>query len=93
LSPYPIPPLLPAPPHTSNSAPAQPTPPWLQKQQQQAQQGVVKQLKQMKVQEQAALQQHGINDPLEIEFSAVVRPIMESCTKDSIAVSAMVLRL
>lgn len=35
------------------------------------------------------LQQQGITDPLEAEFTAVVRPIMESCTKDSIAVSAI----
>ena len=45
----------------------------------------------MKVQEQVTLQQQGIVDPLEMEFSAVVRPIMESCTKDSIAVRGIIL--
>lgn len=39
------------------------------------------------LQEQALLQQQGINDPLEVEFSNVVQPIMDSCTKDSISVS------
>ncbi len=29
----------------------------------------------------------GVTDPLEMDFSAVVRPVMESCKKDSIAVS------
>ena len=31
----------------------------------------------------------GSGDELEEEFSAVVRPVMESCTKDSIAVRIM----
>ena len=40
--------------------------------------------------EQSSLQQQGIMDPAEMEFSNVVRPIMESCTKDAIAVSVSV---
>lgn len=51
---------------------------------------LIQQLKQAKLAEQASLQQNGITDPLELEFSNVVKPIMESCTKDSIAVSVLV---
>ena len=79
--------LSPAIPPNSTTSSTSPTPPWLQKQQPEIKQGVVQQLKQLMLQEQALLQQLGINDPLEIEFSNMVRPIMESCTKDSISVS------
>lgn len=51
--------------------------------------GLVQHLKQEKLQEQVSLQQQGVTDPLEAEFSTVVGPIMETCTKDSIAVSGM----
>ncbi len=39
-----------------------------------------------RLQEQALLQQRGVTDPLEMEFSAMVAPIMGACTKDSIGV-------
>lgn len=36
---------------------------------------------------QTELDTYGVTDPLEVEFSATVRRLMDSCTKDSIAVS------
>ena len=59
-------------------------PPWMQQQQQEA--GLIQHLKQAKLQEQTAYQQ-GTPNPLEAEFGSVVQPIMDSCRKDSIAVS------
>lgn len=41
---------------------------------------------------QTELDTYGVTDPLEVEFSTAVRRLMDSCTKDSIAVST-VLRL
>ena len=62
-------------------------PPWIQKQHQQvAGQELLQQLKQTKLSEQASLLQNS-TDPLEVELSNMVKPVMESCTKDSIAVS------
>lgn len=60
-----------------------PPPPWIQKQRAQS---LEQQLKQTKLAEQSSLQQQGISNPLEMEFTEVVRPIMEACTKDAIAV-------
>ena len=60
-----------------------PPPPWIQKQRAQS---LEQQLKQTKLAEQSSLQQQGISNPLEMEFTDVVRPIMEACTKDAIAV-------
>ena len=61
-------------------------PPWMQQQQQEKEVGLIQRLKRAKFQEQSDCQQ-GISDPVEVEFGSVVQPIMESCTKDSIAVS------
>lgn len=36
---------------------------------------------------QTELDTYGVTDPMEVEFSATVRRLMDSCTKDSIAVS------
>ena len=64
-----------------------PPPPWVKKQQLLSLgETVIQRLKQTKLTEQASLQQFGIMDPLEADFTEVVNPIMESCTKDSITV-------
>ena len=62
-------------------------PPWIKGQPKLSQKELIQQLKQTKASEQASLTQ-GLRDDLEIEFSKVVEPVMESCTKDSISVSA-----
>lgn len=76
--------------HFVDSAPGRsqspPPPPWIQKQRAQS---LEQQLKQAKLMEQSSLQQQGITNPLEMEFTDVIRPIMESCTKDAIAVSIL----
>ena len=60
-----------------------PPPPWVKQPAEETLQAV---LKQNRLSEQALLQQRGVTDPLEMEFSAMVAPIMGACTKDSIAV-------
>ena len=85
-------------------ASAQPAPPWKQQQplqqaQSQAQtqtsltadQALVQTLNNNKLQEQAILLSSGITDPLEKEFGFVVKSVMETCSKESIAVSFSVL--
>ena len=61
-------------------------PPWVKGQQKQSKKELIQQLKRTKAKEQASLTQE-LRDNLEIEFSKVVEPVMESCTKDSISVS------
>ena len=74
--------LIPAP----SSSQATP-PPWLQEQKPTGSE-LIQQLMQRQLNESCTLLQ-GSGDELEEEFSAVVRPVMESCTKDSIAVRIM----
>jgi ribose 5-phosphate isomerase RpiB len=52
-------------------------------------QDLIDQLDQCREREQATLNQgtSGEDGEVEVEFSDVVRPVMESCTKDSISVS------
>ncbi len=61
-------------------------PPWIQEQQKASGKELLQQLKQARLSEQASLTQAPC-DKLEEEFSGVVKPVMESCTKDSISVS------
>ena len=44
-------------------------------------------LRQAKLKAQIVLRGMGVTDPLEQEFGEVVKPLMESCTKEAIAVS------
>ena len=48
-------------------------------------------LKQAKLKGQIVLKGMGVTDPLEQEFGEVVKPLMDSCTKEAIAVSCSVL--
>lgn len=84
-------------------ASAQSTPPWKQQQQPlqlaqnqtqtalTADQSLVQTLNNNKLQEQAILQSSGITDPLEKEFGFVVKSVMDTCSKESIAVSFLLL--
>ena len=45
-------------------------------------------LKQAKLKGQIVLKGMGVTDPLEQEFGEVVKPLMDSCTKEAIAVRA-----
>ncbi|KAL5487291.1 hypothetical protein EMCRGX_G019874 [Ephydatia muelleri] len=47
--------------------------------------GLFARLEHARLQEQSSLQQLGLTDPLEIEFTTVVSPVMESCTKEAIS--------
>ena len=47
-------------------------------------------LKQAKLKGQIVLKGMGITDPLEQEFIEVVKPLMDSCTKEAIAVSSFI---
>ena len=51
--------------------------------------GLFARLEHARLQEQSSLQQLGLTDPLEIEFTTVVSPVMESCTKEAISVSVV----
>ena len=70
--------------YSPSAPPPSSDPPWVKRQ---TGENLLQSLKQMQLMEQASLQQMGVSDPLEAEFTEVVNPIMESCTKDSIAVS------
>ena len=48
-------------------------------------------LKQAKLKGQIVLKGMGITDPLEQEFIEVVKPLMDSCTKEAIAVSSFII--
>ena len=48
---------------------------------------LVKKLQQVRQEQQTALDQSGPIDSLEEEFTRTVKPLMNSCTKDAIAVS------
>ena len=52
-----------------------------------AEQALVQTLDNNKLQEQAILQSSGVTDTLEKEFGFVVKSVMETCSKESIAVS------
>ncbi len=84
--------FTPSPGSSSASVQAPPSEPWLQSKyppssMHDQSRGLIQQLERTRLQEQAVLQQQGIVDPLETEFTAVVEPILETCTKESIAVS------
>ena len=78
---------IPASAPSSSAAQATP-PPWIQEQQKPLIKELIHQLHQTRQREQVLLTQ-GSNgeEELEVEFSNVVKPVMESCTKDSISVS------
>lgn len=65
--------------------PEAPPPPWLQKQQG----GTisVEQLLANKIEQEELLSQTGITDPSEGDFTNCIQPILNTCSKESIAVS------
>ena len=50
---------------------------------------VLARLEEVRRTQQAALQQSGMIDALEEEFVSTVKPLMDSCTKDAIAVCVL----
>ena len=47
---------------------------------------LIESLEQLKKKEQLDIVTHGIYDPIEIELNNVLQPVMESCSKEAIAV-------
>ena len=49
--------------------------------------GFIQSLQAVKIKEQEDVTAHGHQDPLEKEFINVVKPVMDTCSKEAIAVS------